>query len=106
MSEAITRLDELTPVAQFVECWKVTAREFISRDGYRFVGYRATPENAGFLVWERRGDFQHGFADRAVYRCSTEAEACAWVLARLNAASTITEEMRNSPIPAERPLLA
>jgi hypothetical protein len=80
MSEAITRLDELTPVAQFVDCGKVTAREFISRDGHRFVGYRATPETTGFLVWERWGDFLHGFVDGAVYRCSTEAEARAWVL--------------------------
>jgi len=87
MPETITDLAEITPIAQFVDSGKVTAREFLARDGHRFVGYRATPDTAGFLAWERRGDFLHGFVDKTVYRFPSEEEARAWVFARLNAAS-------------------
>lgn len=106
MSETITDLDEITPVAQFVDCGTVTAREFLSRDGHRFVGYRATVDTGGFLAWERRGDFLHGFTNKTVYRFPTEEEARAWVLARLNTASDAKEELCNREIPSARSLQA
>jgi hypothetical protein len=87
MPEAITNLDEITAVAQLIDCGTVTAREYLSRDGHRFVGYRATPDSNGFLAWERRGDFLHGFTDKTVRRFASEEDARAWVLARLNAAN-------------------
>ncbi len=98
MDAAKPSVREPKPVATWLERGAVVIEEFLSSDGRVLAGYRAIPEAAGFLAWDRSGDLVQGFS-AATYRwLPTVESARAWVLERVSR----EEQMAETPAPVAR----